>query len=194
MTGPQKPDQSNPSAGSPGNGEPAYLAVGKLHRPHGVHGEIVMEVLTDFPERLVTDMRLYVGPEYKPLTLRQRRWHRDLLLVTFEGYNTPEEISVFRNHFLFVLAEDRPPLPAGEYYHHQLIGMLVFDETGAALGTIYEILTTGANDVLVVRPQAGSDILLPMINDVVLDIDLVQQRVQVHVLPGLLPDETKNKS
>lgn len=181
--------QSTPqadAAGSPPNGEPVFLAVGKLRRPHGVHGEMLMEVLTDFPERLKPGMVLLAGPTCQPLSLVNLRWHQKCLLVSFAGFTTPEAVGDLRNQVLYISAADRPALPEGEYYHHQLIGLQAVDEAGNDLGLLTEILETGANDVLVVRPKAGPELLLPMIDAVILNIDLVNKRLVVHLLPGML--------
>jgi 16S rRNA processing protein RimM len=176
------------ATGSPGKGEPVFVAVGKLRRPHGVHGEIIMDVYTDFPERLHVDMQLYAGESRQQLCLTRRRWHQDALLLTFEGFNTPESVGVLRNQILYVLTAELPPLPEGDYYHHQLIGLSVVDEMGKLLGMVTEILETGANDVLVVRPEAGGEILLPMIDEVVLQIALQDKQIRVHLLPGILDE------
>jgi 16S rRNA processing protein RimM len=182
--------RSSPSgdAGSPQEGEPVFLAVGKLRRPHGVHGEIIMDVLTDFPERLQRGMTLYVGPDHQPLQLRSFRPHAAALLVAFEGYNTPEQAGELRNRLAFVPVADLPSLPEGEYYHHQLIGLQVVSEQGESLGKVAEILETGANDVYVVRTEAGVEILIPAVDEFILNIDLERGEMRVHVAPGLLPD------
>ena len=182
--------RSSPSgdAGSPQKGEPVFLAVGKLRRPHGVHGEIIMDVLTDFPERLQRGMTLYVGPDHQPLLLRSYRPHAAALLVAFEGYDTPEQAGELRNRLAFVPVADRPPLPEGEYYHHQLIGLKVVSEQDELLGKVAEILETGANDVYVVRSEAGVEILIPAVDEFILNIDLERGEMRVHVVPGLLPD------
>jgi 16S rRNA processing protein RimM len=80
-------------------------------------------------------------------------------------------------------------LEQGEYYHHQLLGLEVIDENGKPLGLLSSILETGANDVYVVRDQTGAEILVPAIDSVVLDIDLDNKHVRVHLLSGLLPEE-----
>jgi len=181
---------SSPSgdAGSPQKGEPVFLAVGKLRRPHGLRGEIIMDVLTDFPERLHRGITLFVGPEHQPLRLRSHRWHGAALLVTFEGYDTSEQAGELRNHLAYVTAADRPQLPEGEYYHHQLIGMKVVSEQGEVLGKVTEILATGANDVYVVRPEIGVEILIPAIDEFVLAVDLEHHELRVRLAPGLLPE------
>jgi 16S rRNA processing protein RimM len=175
-------------AGSPNHGEPVFLVVGKLRRPHGVHGEMLMHVLSDFPERIQPGVVLYLGSERHPIVLRSVRQHAHGLLVALEGWETPEELAEFRNQFVYVHAEDRPPLPEGEYYHHQIIGLRVIDEHQRLLGKIDKILENAANDVYVVRSEQGGEILLPAIDSVILDIDLVNGEMHVHLLPGLAPD------
>lgn len=175
-------------AGSPQPGEPDFLVVGKLRRPHGVRGELILELVTDFPERLQPGMLLFVGEDHTPLALRSRRPYQRDLLVAFDGFTTPEQSGKLRNSFVFVRTADRPPLPEGEYYHHQLIGLRVVEVGGGELGVVRDILQTGANDVYVVRTLQGAEILLPAIDSVIQEIDLGAGELRVTLLPGLLPD------
>jgi 16S rRNA processing protein RimM len=169
--------------------QPEFLAVGQLRRPHGVRGEILMSVWTEYPERIVPGASLYVGESHTPVHVRSVRWHRDDMLIAFEGYLTCEAVGLFRNQILMVRTADLPPLDEGEYYLHQLIGMVVIDDqAGTTLGVITEILETGANDVYIVRNESGSEILLPAIDPVILDIDPGKRVVRVHILPGLLSE------
>jgi 16S rRNA processing protein RimM len=177
------------AAGSPMPGEPAYLAVGKLRHAHGVHGEILMEVYTDFPERLQPDTVLHLGPETMQLRLVRCRNHREGLLLTFDGYTTPEAVGELRNQVLYVRTDDRPPLAEGEYYHYQLIGLTVISETGLNIGPVTEILETGASDVLVVRPETGPEVLIPVADEFIQKIDLEKREITVHIIPGLLAEE-----
>lgn len=188
MTDQESLDQNDKPAGSLNSGEPVFLVVGRLRRPHGVHGEILMDVLTDFPERLRSGLSVYVGEDHQPLVIRSLRQSNLALLVAFEPYRDPESVGVLRNQFIYVRADDRPPLPEGEYYHHQLVGLRVVTDEGVALGRLTSILETGANDVYVVTQESGQEVLLPAISSVILDIDLEQGEMQVHLLPGLLPD------
>jgi len=183
----ESPVQRQP-AGSPGEGEPVFLVIGKLRRPHGLQGEILMDVLTDFPERLEKGVIIYMGDQRRPLKICSRRWQNKAMLLAFDGFMDPETAGQLRNELLYVRADDRPPLPEGEYYHHQLLGLQVVDETGQGLGVLTKILDTGANDVYVVRPARGQEILLPAIEQVILDIDLERKQMKVHILPGLIPD------
>ena len=179
---------SGGASGSPDLDGAKFLAVGRLQRAHGLHGDITMQVLTDFPERLTPGTLLYVGPQHLPLRLRDLRQYKRGVLAAFEGYDTPEATEPLRNLWVYVRADDRPALPDGEYYHHQLLGLKVVDEEQKFLGIISEILETGANDVYVVSPEFGPDLLLPAIESVVQEIDLETGLMRIHLLPGLLPE------
>lgn len=180
----------NTDSGSSTSGEPEFVAVGKLRRPHGIRGEIVLTLWTEFPERLGSGVNVFVGKDYQQVKIRSTRWHREDMLVTFEGYQTPEEVGVFRNKVVFVRAEDLPPLEDDEVYLHQLFGLRVIrDDDKTVLGTIVEIIETGANDVIVVQREDGKEVLLPYIDSVVLFIDTRKREMLVHLLPGLLPEE-----
>lgn len=177
------------AAGSPMPGEPAYLAVGKLRHSHGVHGEILMEVYTDFPERLQPGDVLYLGPETGQLKLMKIRIHHEGLLLTFDGYTTPETVGELRNQVLYVRTDDRPPLAEGEYYHHQLIDLTVISDEGLTIGPVIAIIETGASDVLVVRPETGPEVLIPVADAFVQRINLDKREITVHLIPGMLAEE-----
>ena len=184
-----KPPAQAGKSGSPSKGEPVYLAVGLLRRPHGVHGEILMEVYTDFPERLEDGSTVFLGAKHKPATIRHIRHHNEGLLFSFEGVDTPESAGLLRKQLVYVKTATRPALPAGQYYHHQMIGMTVVDDSGNELGKLTEIIQTGANDVYVVLSGTGKELLLPSIKQVVLDVDVESNRMIVHLIPGLLEEE-----
>lgn len=173
------------TAGSLDGGEPEFLVVGKLRHAHGVHGEILMQVLTDFPERLVPGSLIYVGPDARPMRLVRTRRHREGLLVTFEEYTNPEDAGQLRNQLVYVRAADRPELQEGEYYQHQLIGLHVSTSEGEAIGLVTEILETGASDVLVVHPGMGQDVLIPMVGEFVKNVDLSTGEITVTLIPGM---------
>jgi len=176
-------DNKNAS-GSP-DGEPVYLTVGFLRRPHGVHGEIILDLHTDFPERLKSGRKLFLGEEHKPMTLASARPHAKGMLIQFKGVETPEEVGQFRNQWVYVKASDVPPLPEGQLYQHELFGFSVVDEGDNLLGELVEILETGANDVYVVKDANGREILLPAIPSVILRLDPARRLIRVHLLEGL---------
>jgi 16S rRNA processing protein RimM len=172
--------------GSPPDGEPEYLVVGFLRRPHGVKGEILMDVHTDFPERLKTGITLFVGDEYQPMVVANRRPHASGMLVRFRGIKSPDDAGLYRNIWVYVPTANRPTLPEGEYYHHQLIGLNVVTDEGRELGALVDIIETGANDVYIVRDPDGNETLLPAIPSVILDVKLADHQMYVHLLDGLI--------
>ena len=172
--------------GSPPVGEPEYLVVGFVRRPHGVKGEMLMDVHTDFPERIKTGLTVFVGEQYQPLVIASLRTHAKGLLIRFRGTKTPEDAGLYRNTWVYVPTADRPELPEGEYYHHQLLGLNVVTDEGVELGVLVDIIETGANDVYVVRNADGKEVLLPAISPVILDVILADRQIRVHLIDGLI--------
>jgi 16S rRNA processing protein RimM len=170
--------QSN-NTGLPAPGEPVFVIVGQLRKPHGIHGEILMETHTDFPQRLRDGKTVYLGEDHKPFEIKTRRAVEKGLLLSFNGFEDCDQVAVLTNKGVFVRTDSLPALPAGEYYHHQIISLAVFDESGANLGVVTEIIETGANDVYAVRSAEGHEILLPVIPEVILKIDLEAGSMQV---------------
>jgi 16S rRNA processing protein RimM len=170
----RRPNPQDPEikTGSPAPGEPAFLAVGRFRRTHGVAGEIMFEVLTDFPERLGPGRQYYVGDLHRPLLILSRRPVEKGLLLTLEGYTDVDQVAALTNEVLYVRSDSLPPLPEGEFYFHQLLGMRVEDGTGQVLGRIAEILETGANNVYVVKSEEGNELLIPAVEPFVQEIDL----------------------
>lgn len=146
-----------------------------------------MSVWTDYPEQLEPGLRVYAGKTHKPIHIRSVRWHGEDLLISFEEFAVREDVGLLRNQVLMVPVENLPPLPVGEVYIHEMIGMKVVDsDHDILLGEITEIIETGANDVFVIRGVQGSEILLPDIDEVILAIDMERKEVRVHLLPGLI--------
>ncbi|HSV85988.1 MAG TPA: ribosome maturation factor RimM [Levilinea sp.] len=174
------PDQETNPTGSPETGEPEFLAIGTLLRAHGIEGDIVMSVLTDFPERLRPGKTVFTGEEHRPLQILRTRPHGKNLIVSFKGIDNREMTALYRGQMVYVRTENVPRLPAGEYYYHQLIGLAVIDEQGTVLGTIDRILETRANDVYIIKTPDGSELLLPAVEDeVVLGVDLERREMRV---------------
>jgi 16S rRNA processing protein RimM len=164
-----------------------------VRRPHGVRGEMVLELYTDFPERLRPKTKIFLGEKHLPMFIGNARPHNEGLLLSIEGIESPEDAGKFRNQIVYVSAKTLPALDEGEYYFHELIGLNVVDEDGNPLGELTDIVETGANDVYVVTDSAGTEILLPAIPDVILSVDLDEQTMRVHLLPGLLEPESDDE-
>jgi 16S rRNA processing protein RimM len=172
------------ASGSP-NGEPVYLTVGYLRRPHGLRGEIVMDLHTDFPERLKRGRKLLVSEDHIELTVQSIRGHQNGVLIKFDDIDSRQDAGQYRNQWVYVKASDVPALPEGKIYQHELFGFQVVDENDHPLGELVEILETGANNVYVVKDEAGRELLLPAIPSVILNLDAERRLMRVHLLEGL---------
>jgi 16S rRNA processing protein RimM len=173
------PGVKSNSTGSPDSGEPAYIVVGKIRRPHGVHGELVMEVLTDFPERLRPGKKVFIGEAHRPMHIANVRPHNEGALISFTEYEVREEAGLLRNQFVYVPEAELPVLPDGEFYYHELFGLSVFTENGDRLGELTEVLETGANDVYVITAEDGHEILIPAIDEAIRSVDLKSRKMVV---------------
>lgn len=166
--------------------EPRYLAVARVLRPHGVRGEVRAEILSEYPEHLLTLKRLYLGDEYEPCQVESARLHKQFALIKLAGIEDRDAAEALRTRLLSVAIEDAIPLDTDEYYDFQLEGLDVVTDTGDLLGEIVEVLTVpGANDVFVVHGPRG-EILIPVIEDVIIALDLEAGHIKIHPLPGLL--------
>ena len=177
--------KSHSTGSSPGN-EPVFVIIGKIRRPHGIRGEVRVTVLTDFPELISQRKVVYVGESHSPYTIKSTRWHGGDLLISFEELPDRTAVEIFRNVMVYMKSEDMPELPKGEFYTHQLVGLEVITDEDEHLGVLKEVLITGANDVYLVEAPDRKDILLPAIDDVILEIDHDNGLMRVHILPGLL--------
>ena len=163
------------------------LTVGRILRPQGVRGEMVLETLTTLTEPLAETETVYVGEAAEPHLLRRSRLHRGRLIIQLEDCVDRNAAEALRGQLVQIRAEAVPPLPPGRYYHRQIIGLDVVTEAGEPLGAVKEILETGANDVYVVEGPAG-EILLPALRSVILKIDLPGHQMTVKLMEGLRPE------
>lgn len=161
------------------------LAVGRVLRPHGVRGDLVVEATSELFRSLAPSSHVYVGDSEQASVILQLRPHRNWHLLRLEGCTDRTEAERFRNLDLNIALTDAEALPEGTYFHWQIIGLSVIDEDGEQLGEVEEIIETGANDVYVVRDRAGREILLPAIEEVVLEVDHEGGQMKVRLLPGM---------
>lgn len=168
--------------------EPSFLIIGQITKPHGVNGEMRVQPHTDLPERFTWLDMVYIGErDPQPHEVTGVRLHKNMVLLKLAGFNNRNEAETLRGQLLQVPEHEALPLEDGEYFLFQLIGLLVVTDQGLELGELVEVIETGANHVFRVT-GAGKEVLLPDIDDVILDIDFDNGRMTVHLLPGLLPD------
>jgi 16S rRNA processing protein RimM len=171
-----------------------YLAVGQIIGAHGLTGELKVEAYSDFPHRFAPGSVLFLGEDLEPVTITSTRPHKTNLLIVLEEINNRNEAEDVRGLWLYVPQAEAATLEEGQYWIHDIIGLQVVTTDGMQLGTITDVMTTGANDVYVVRQardsgtpvNQGRDILLPAIADVVEQVDLAQGIMVIRLMDGLV--------
>lgn len=164
------------------------LRVGVISSTHGVRGEVKVFPTTDDNQRFkkLKEVILDTGKEQIRLPIESVRFFKQMVILKFKGIDTLNEAEIYKGKDLLVTRENAVPLAENEYFIYDIIGAEVVSEEGEPIGTLTEVLATGANDVYVVETVEGKEILLPVINDCVKDIDIENKRVTVHFMPGLL--------
>jgi 16S rRNA processing protein RimM len=167
-----------------------YFRVGVITSPHGVRGEVKVYPTTDDMTRF-SDLKevLMVGPRSEQLLhVEQVKYFKNMVIVKFKEFNSMNEAELLRQRDLYVDRAHAVPLEEGEYFIADLIGMSVVTDEEQALGKLVDVLQTGANDVYVVQMDNGKEVLLPVIDECILDIDMDKQEIRVHLMKGLLED------
>ena len=183
------PGKSSPRPSSPEAHE-GYIAVGYIRGSHGLDGELKVESLSDNTGRFTIGAVFRAGDS--SVTIRSLRTHRGALLVGLDGVDRREQADELRGLLLEVSESDLGSLDQDEYYRFQLIGLEVRDTEGTVLGTLEEVLETGANDVYIVRDDE-SELLVPAIDSVVKNVDLAAGTMVIDPLPGMERRPLKKK-
>jgi len=170
------------------------LVVGRVGRPHGLRGEVTVEVRTDDPDRrFVAGSSLATVPEERgPLTVAESRWHSGRLLVRFAGFEDRNAAEELRETMLAIDSDELEPLEDPEdFYDHDLIGLAVVTAAGEQIGAVRDVLHHG-QDLLVIEgtgPRSGAEILVPFVATIVPEVDVAAGRLVIDPPPGLLdPD------
>jgi len=176
-----KKNEGQDQSGLLNNSKPAFLAVAKIHKPHGLNGEVSVELLTDFPERLIKGKQVYIGENHIPSQIDTIRKMDKKHLITFIDYYSRDSVRSFCNEIVYIQDKDLPLLSEYEYYHHDLIGMRVFSMEDHEIGVLIEIIHTGANDVYVIKHNNRDmkEILIPAIKSVVKKVDIKNKKMTV---------------
>ncbi len=164
------------------------VVVGRIGRPHGVRGEVTVEVRTDDPDlRFAPGAVLRTEPADRgPITIAGRRWHREVLLLSIDGVESREAAEELRDTELHVPVAELPALEDPEdYYDHQLVGLAARLPDGTDLGTVSAVRHEGA-DLLVVRRVEGGELLVPFVTAIVPTVDVAGGFLVVDPPEGLL--------
>ena len=164
------------------------LQVGIITSTHGVRGEVKVYPTTDDPRRFrrLKEVVLDPGKEKMNLEIEGVKFFKQFVILKFKGLDNINDIEKYRQKSLYVTRKNAVRLQRDEYFIADLIGLKVQDEDGKELGTVKDVIETGANDVYEVEMADGKSLLLPAIKQCILNVDVENGTMQVHVLEGLL--------
>ena len=165
-----------------------FLRVGVISSTHGIRGEVKVYPTTDDPERFLDldEVILDTGREHKILEIEGVKFFKNQVILKFKGYDNINDIEKYLKKDLLVDREHAVELGENENFIADLIDMEVVTDEGKVLGTLTDVIETGANDVYAVKTPEGKEILLPAIRDCILDVNVEEKRMTVHVMEGLL--------
>ena len=167
---------------------PDRVVVGRAHGPHGVRGEVSVEVLTDVEERFAPGSRLTaVDPKgrERSLEVAGSRRHKGGLLVLFAGIGDRDEAAVLRGSTLEVARAEVPPAPEGTYYFYELVGCRAFDVRDGDLGEVTDVIEDGGGLLLVVSGPRGT-VPIPFVKSFLKSVDVEEGRIELELPPGLV--------
>lgn len=163
------------------------LRVGVITSTHGVRGEVKVFPTTDDAKRFKTLKKVILdGREPLELSIEQVKFFKNMVILKFKGYDNINDVETWRQRDLLITRDQAVELKEDEYFITDLIGLTVVNEEKTVLGRVKDVLETGANDVYVVELTSGKELLLPAIKDCILNVDLEDGRMKVHVLDGLM--------
>lgn len=163
------------------------LQVGVITDTHGIKGEVKVFPTTDDVNRFDYLKKAYIDSKEGliPVKVNSVKYFKQYVIIKFKGINDINDIEKYKKSPLLVTREDAVPLEEGQYYITDIIGINVYTDDGVNIGTLKEVLQTGANDVYIVRNSENKEILIPAIKQCILDIDLEKKEMKVHLLDGL---------
>lgn len=161
--------------------------VGVIASSHGVRGDVKVFPTTDDPKRFLSLKKVYLTFRGTTTshTVSGVKFQGKFVILHLSGIESPEEARNYRNLPLMIDRKDAMPLQEGRWYIPDLLGIRVLEEDGSLLGTLTDVLQTGANDVYEVHTQEGESILIPAIPDCILEVHPEEEYMTVHLLPGL---------
>lgn len=162
--------------------------VGAIASVHGIKGEVKVFPTTDEPTKFkkLKSVILKTEKEEREIALQSVRFFKNMVIVKFQGIESPEDAQKYRGATLWIAREQAVPLRENEYYRADLIGLTVVTEDGEELGILTDILETGANDVYEVTLSDKKTALFPAIRECIKEVDVEKGYIKVHVMEGLL--------
>ena len=163
------------------------LQVGIITTTHGVRGEVKVFPTTDDPARFkkLKNVLLDTGKEKLSLEIASVKFFKNMVILKFKGIDNINDVEKYRKCALYVTRENAVALEENEYFIADLIDMEVVTDEEERLGTLVDVMQTGANDVYVVKTESGEEILIPAIRDCIRSVDVEKGQMCIHLLPGL---------
>lgn len=163
------------------------LQVGVITTTHGVRGEVKVFPTTDDPARFkkLKNVILDTGKDRRELEITGVKFFKNMVILKFKGLDNMNDVEHFRQAKLLVTRENAVELGEDEYFIADLIGLTAVSDEGEELGTVTDVLQTGANDVYVISKQGEADLLVPAIHDCVKEVAVGEGKIVLHLLPGL---------
>lgn len=164
------------------------LQVGVITTTHGIKGEVKVFPTTDDIKRFDYLKKAYIDSKEGLIQVKVAgvRYFKNLAILKFKGINDINDVEKYKKCPLLVTREDAVPLEEGEYYITDIIGINAVSEDGTLLGTIKDVLQTGANDVYIIGTDDKKEILVPAIKECILNVDLDKKEMKIHLLEGLV--------
>lgn len=164
------------------------ITVGKITSTHGLRGEVKVYPLLDDPDRFsdFTKVILDTGRKKIEQEIERVKFFKNMVIVKFKGIDDINDVMMYRGAEIRVFKEEAADLGEDQYFEVDLIGMTVYTDEDKVLGILDKIMHTGANDVYVVKMEDGKEVLIPAIKQCILDVDIEEGTMRVHLLGGML--------
>ena len=165
-----------------------YLKIGQISNAHGVKGEVKVYPLTDNVKRFSKLKFVFLNEKdtYRKVTVESVKYLKQFVVVKLNGIEDMNEALKYKNVYIYVDRENAVKLPKGSYFISDLIGLDVSSDEGNYLGKITDVFSTGSNDVYEVKSELGKTILLPAIQEVIIEIDIDKKSMLVKLIEGLI--------
>lgn len=164
------------------------LRIGVITTTHGIRGEVKVFPTTDDARRFddCDEVILVTKKEQIPLHVERVKYFKNIVIVKFKEFNDINQVEQYRKCDIMVTRENAVPLKEGEYFICDIIGAEVVEEDGQKIGTVKDVMETGANNVFVIETGQGKEVLFPSIPDCIKKVDVENKLVTAHIMPGLM--------
>lgn len=165
-----------------------FLRVGIISSTHGVRGEVKIFPTTDDLHRFeeLKEVFLDTGKNQIPLEVERVKYFKQFAIVKFRGIDNINDIEKYKGRSIYVERTNATELQEDEYYIADIIGMDIYTEDGMYFGKLQDVMETGANDVYIVKSEQYGEVLIPAIRQCILDVDIKENKMKVHLMDGLL--------